>query len=93
MIREPRDSLVAQLVKNLRLMRVTLGWEGPLEEGMAPHSSFLAWRIPWTENPGGLQSIGLQGVAHDLSAYHTHTHSVLNMNCLIHSSLKKKSKK
>ena len=36
----------------------SLGWEGPLEEGMATHSSILAWRIPWTEEPGGLQSTG-----------------------------------
>ena len=51
-------SLVAQMVKNLPAMRETrvrsLGWEGPLEEGMAAHSSILAWRIPWTEGPGGL---------------------------------------
>ena len=38
----------------------SLGWEDPLEEGMATHSSILAWRIPWTEEPGGLQSIGSQ---------------------------------
>ena len=37
----------------------SLGWEDPLEEGMATHSSILTWRIPWTEEPGGLQSIGL----------------------------------
>ena len=37
-----------------------LGWEDPLEKGMAPHSSILGWRIPWTEQPGGLQSMGLQ---------------------------------
>ena len=42
-------------------MRVqSLGWEDSLEEGMATHSSVLAWRIPWTEEPGGLQSMGLQ---------------------------------
>ena len=41
------------------------GWEGPLEEGMATHSSILAWRIPWTEEPGGLQSTGSQRVGHD----------------------------
>ena len=41
------------------------GWEDPLEEGMAAHSSILAWRIPWTEEPGGLQSTGLQGFGHD----------------------------
>ena len=42
-----------------------LGREDPLEEGMATHSDILAWRIPWTEEPGGLQSIGLQRVGHD----------------------------
>ena len=41
------------------------GWEDPLEEGMATHSSVLAWRIPWTEEPGGLRSIGFQRVGHD----------------------------
>ena len=43
----------------------SLGWEDPLEKEMAPHSSILAWKIPWTEEPGGLQSIGLQRVGHD----------------------------
>ena len=42
----------------------SLGWEDPLEKGMAAHSNILAWRIPWTEEPGGLQSMGLQGVQH-----------------------------
>ena len=42
----------------------SLGWEDPLEEGMATHSSILAWRIPWTEEPGGLQSMGSQRVGH-----------------------------
>ena len=41
------------------------GWEDPLEEEMATHSSILAWRIPWTEEPGGLWSMGLQRVEHD----------------------------
>ena len=44
-----------------------LGWEDPLEKGMATHSSILAWRISWTEEPGGLQSMGLQRVGHDLA--------------------------
>ena len=44
-----------------------LGWEDPLEEGMATHSSILAWRIPQVEEPGGLQSIGSQRVKHDYS--------------------------
>ena len=43
----------------------SLGQEDSLEEGMATHSSILAWRIPWTEEPGGLQSMGLQRVRHD----------------------------
>ena len=43
----------------------SLGWEDPLEEGMATHSSILAWKIPWTEEPSGLQSIGLQRVGHN----------------------------
>ena len=43
----------------------SLGWEDPLEKGMAPHSSILTWRIPWTEEPGGLQSMGLQRIEHD----------------------------
>ena len=57
-------SLKAQLEKNLPAMQETwvrfLGWEDPLEKEMAIHSSILAWRIPWTEEPGGLQSTGSQ---------------------------------
>ena len=57
------------MVKNLTVMWETrvrsLGWEDPLEEGMAIHSSILGWRTPWTEEPGGLQSTGLQRVGHD----------------------------
>ena len=54
---------MAQTVKNLPAMQETwgsLGQEDPLEEGMATHSSVLAWRISWTEEPGGLQSMGSQ---------------------------------
>ena len=55
-------SQIAQMVKNLPTMPETwvqsLGWEDPLEKGMATHSSILAWRIPWTEEPGGLRSMG-----------------------------------
>ena len=47
-------SLVAQMVKNLPAMQETLGQEDPLEKGMATCSSILGWRIPWTEEPGGL---------------------------------------
>ena len=57
------------MVKNLPVMQETwvqsLGWEGPLEEGMATHSSILAWKIPWTGKPGGPQSVGSQRVRHD----------------------------
>ena len=57
------------MVKNLSAIRETwvqpLGWEDPLEEGMATCSSILAWRILWTEEPGGLQSMGSQRVRHD----------------------------
>ena len=62
-------SLVAQMVKNPLAMQETqvrsLGWEDPVEKGMATCSSLLAWRIPWTEEPGKLQSIGSQRVGHD----------------------------
>ena len=50
----------------------SLGWEDPLEEEMATHSSILAWRIPWTEEPRGLQSMGLQRVGHNGAFIHTH---------------------
>ena len=46
-------------------LTLSLGWGDPLEEGMATHSNILAWRIPWTEEPSGLQSMGLQRVRHD----------------------------
>ena len=57
------------VVKNLPAMQETwvrsLGWKDPLEKGMASHSSILAWEIPWTEEPGRLQSLGSQRVGHD----------------------------
>ena len=62
-------SLVAQRVKKLPVMRETwgqsLGWEVPLEEGMATQSSILAWKILWTEEPGGLLSMGSHRVRHN----------------------------
>ena len=62
-----RASPAAQTVKSLPAMRETwvrsLGWEDPLEEGMATYSTILAWRIPWTEELGRLQFIGLQSPA------------------------------
>ena len=66
------SALVAQGVKDTPAMQEmqevrvqSLGWEDPLEKGMATHSSILAWRIPWTEEPGRLQSMGSQSVRHD----------------------------
>ena len=60
---------MAQTVKNLPAMWETqilsLGQKGPLEKGMATHSSILAWIIPWAEEPGGLESMGLQRVTHN----------------------------
>ena len=70
-------SLVAQTVKNLPAVQETWfrspGQEDPLEKGMATHSSILAWRIPWTKGPSGLQSMGLQRVGHDWAMTHTYT--------------------
>ena len=67
-------SLVAQMVRNLPAMQETwvwsMGWEDPLEEDMATHSSILAWWIPWTEEPGGLQSMGSQRVGHNWATQH-----------------------
>ena len=66
---------MAQTVKNMPVIQETqvqfLGQEDPLEKGMATHSSIVAWRIPWTEEPGGLQSMGLQRVGNNLV---TNTH-------------------
>ena len=70
-------NLVAQRIKRLPAMQETwvrsLGWEDPLEKEMATHPSVLAWRIPWTEEPGGLQSMGLQRVGHDWATSLTHS--------------------
>ena len=64
------NTLVAQSVKNLRAMQETqvqsLGWEDPLAKEVATHSSLLAWRIPWTKEPGGPQSMGSQRVQRNL---------------------------
>ena len=60
---------MAQMVKNVTAMQETwvpsLCWEDPLEKGMATYSNILAWRIPWTEEPGGLQTMGSERVRHD----------------------------
>ena len=63
--------MVAQLVKNLLAVQETqvqsLGWEDPVEKEVAPHSSILAWATPWTEETGGLQSMGSQRIGHGLA--------------------------
>ena len=76
-----RASQLALVVKNppasagdVRDAVWSLGCEDPLEEGMAAHSSILAWRVPWTEEPGGLQSMGLQRVKDDWSMHTRLTH-------------------
>ena len=85
-----RAFFVAQTVKNLPAMRMTLvrtlGQEDPLEKEMATHSNILAWRIPWTEDPGGLQSMGSQRVAHNWLA-NTFTLSLYLYRIIIHSNL------
>ena len=67
---------MTQIVESIPAAQETqvqsLDWEGPLEKGMAAHSSILAWRIPWTGEPGGLQSLGSQRAGHDRM---THTHN------------------
>ena len=64
------------MVKNLpavwEIWVQSLGWEDSLEEGMATHSSILAWRLPWTEEPGKLQSTGSQRVGYDCMTKHTY---------------------
>ena len=79
-----RASLVAQMVKNPPAKQETwvrsLGHEDPLEKGIATLSSILAWRIPWTEKPGRLQSTGSQRVGHNWATFtftHTHTHTYI----------------
>ena len=71
---------MAQTVKRLSAMQETQvpspGREDPLEKGMATHTSILAWRIPWTEEPGGLQSVGSQTVGHDCV---TNTHKAASV--------------
>ena len=76
------DILVALMVKNIPAMRETqvqsLGWKDPLEKGMATHSSILAWRVPRTEEPGGLQPMGLQSQTR-LSDWHYYPSSHLTL--------------
>ena len=73
-------SLVAQMVKNLLAVQETwvrsLGREDPLEKGMAAHSHILAWEIPWSEEPCGLQSMGSKRVGYSLVTEHARTSTV-----------------
>ena len=84
-----RAFLVAQVVKNLPEVQETwvwsLYWDDPLEKGMATHSSILAWRIPWTEEPGRVHSMGSQRVGHSWGTNtqthtHRHTHSMQGLS-------------
>ena len=79
--------LVPQMVRNPPAMRETwvrsLGWEDLLEKGMATHSSILAWRIPWTEEPGRLQSMGSQKSQTRLSDFHFHFRHIMHVRCAL----------
>ena len=60
-----------------------MGWEDPLEKEMTTYSSILAWKIPWTEEAGGLQSMGLQRLQRDLVTQHVHKHMCIYLNYII----------
>ena len=82
-----KSSLVAQTAKRLPIMRETwvqsLGWEDLLEKEMATHSSILVWKIPWTEEPGGLQSMGhKESNKTERLHFHFQNVKVLIINCL-----------
>ena len=76
---------VVEMVKNLPAMQETwvqsLGWDDPLEKGMATHSSILAWRIPWEEERGRLQSMGCKQPDTIERRTHTHTHTHTHVLC------------
>ena len=86
------SSLVAQMVKNLPAMWEiwvqSLGWEDPLEEGMATHTSILAWRIPCSEEPGWVQSMGSQRVGHDFHISYFLAVSIVCLNIILNSWFK-----
>ena len=75
----PGGSVVKNLPSKQERQVQSLGWEDPLEKEMATHSSILAWRIPWTEEPGMLQSPGLQRVRHNLVIKQQHSHSYVKI--------------
>ena len=84
----PSGSIVKNPPAMLELQEMqvqSLGWEDPLGKGLATHSSILAWRMPWTEEPGGLQSMGSQRVRHNQSDFaymHTHIFFIFLRLCL-----------
>ena len=82
-------SLLAQMVTNPPATQETwvwsLGWEDPLEEGTTTHSSILAWKIPWTEAPCGLQSMGSQRVRHNRATKHSTAQLAISPTCWISS--------
>ena len=84
-------SLVAQMVTNPPVMQETrvrsLGWEDPLKKGMAIHFSILAWRIPWTVELVGLQSMGLQWVRHDWETKHARNTNIYSMFQSVHINM------
>ena len=84
-----RASLLAQMVKNLPAVQETqvqsLGWEDPLEKGMATHSSIFAWRNSWTEEPGRLQSMGSQRAGHNWSTNAMRSNYIVSYKALLHS--------
>ena len=83
---EVQDSLVVQTVKNPSAMQKTqvryLSWEDPLEKGMATHSSILAWRIPWTEEPGGVFSSGSHKNSDTTEQLNTYTNTMIQYNII-----------
>ena len=85
---------MAQLVTSLPAMQETwvrsLGWEDPLEKVMATPSSVLVWRITWTEEPGGLQSMGSQRVVHDRATFTFHPDQPAAVNMEVRPSISKK---
>ena len=83
--------MVKNLPANARDMG-SLGQEDPLEKEIAAHSSVLAWEIPWTEEPGRLQSMGLQRVGHDLVTKHTRTYIVAMKTLSYHKPLSSQTK-
>ena len=86
----PDGSLIKNLptVQEMQETQIrSLSREDPLEEGLATHPSALTWRVPWAEEPGGLQSMGSQRVRHDGVTEHTCTFSTPNLNFILNCSL------